>query len=627
MASFSRITGLVSGLDTDNLIKDLMKVEQVKVDRVKQQKQYAEWQQEGYREVSSLLVGFQAEYFDLLKPDTNLRSASTFNLFTGSASIGGVASSKVSVSPTVDTSVSSLSISEITQLAKQETWASSTRVKKIAGTVDVAANLATINASIAGGNNQFYLTVDGTKKAITLDGAYADQEALRADMASKINATFGINSTQVVLDGSNGLEVQINGRDAKIESLSPDLLTDLGFTSGAQNYFDINASLATVFGVTDTDIQVTINGVSGFGIKKEDSIRSVMNKINSSAAGVTMNYDSVTGTFKLLNNKSGYVNEITIGAADDSADFLNYFNIAEANKTRGQDAILTVNGTQMTSATNRVRVNGVDVDLKATLSVAEGPLEISISKNTETIKKTIKDFVAKYNEIIEKLSSKLTEKKEYDYRPLTDDEKEAMETEEIEAWEKIAKKGQLRSDPILQRIISEMRKTFVDQVEGMGISASSIGINMSSNYKDSGKVVLDEAKFEEAMQSRPNEVIEFFTKQSSIDYKTTASRSTRYKENGLINRLYDVVRDNIRTTIDDNGSRGHLVEKAGIEGLSSAVTSELSSKILGYNTSISKLLDALSDKEEDYYQQFARLETAMARFQSQSDFIAGNFGG
>lgn len=626
VSNMTRISGLASGLDTESIIKDLMKIEYSKVDKVKQQKQLVSWQQESYREVSTLLLGFQSSHFDLLKPEDNLRSATAFNTFVATATRAGVSTSKVSVSASAETATAAITIAKIEQLAKGEEWRTQGRIKSISGTEDIAARLADINTEIAAGNDQFYLTVDGVKKAITLSGGYGTAEDMRSDMQTQINAIFGANTSSVALV-SGSLEVNLTGREAKLESLDANLLGTLGIADGSQNFINTSQSLATVFGVTDDDIQLTINGVSNFNIKKTDSISVMMSKINSSSAGVRMSYDAVSGQFSMTNNKTGYVNEISIGTTDDSASFLANFGLNEAQKTRGQDALLNVNGAVMTSMTNEVRISGVTVTLNETLDELDGPINIAISNNTDKVVDRIKKFVEKYNEIIEKITSKLSEKREYDFDPLTDEQKEAMEEDEIKNWESRAKKGLLRSDSLLQRIVGDLRRTFVDSIEDMGITANQIGIEMSSNYKDGGKITLNESKLKEALANKGADVVNFFTKQSDTTYDDVDNRGTRYSENGLIYRIYDVLRDNIRTTIDSNGSRGALVEKAGIEGLSSAVTSELSKRILDYDARIGLLMDKLYAKEDTYYQQFTRLETAMARFNQQSSFIAGNFGG
>ena len=51
MSNSLRITGLATGIDTDTLVKQLMQVEQIKIDKVLQEKQLIQWQQELYRDI------------------------------------------------------------------------------------------------------------------------------------------------------------------------------------------------------------------------------------------------------------------------------------------------------------------------------------------------------------------------------------------------------------------------------------------------------------------------------------------------------------------------------------------------------------------------------------------------
>jgi flagellar hook-associated protein 2 len=76
-----RIGGLASGLDVDSIVKDLMEIEQLKVDRIKQQQQLIEWRKEDYREISGLLRTFQDEFFNIIKPETYMLSPNMYKTF------------------------------------------------------------------------------------------------------------------------------------------------------------------------------------------------------------------------------------------------------------------------------------------------------------------------------------------------------------------------------------------------------------------------------------------------------------------------------------------------------------------------------------------------------------------
>lgn len=65
-----RISGLISGMDTENMIKDMLKAETSKIDRQKQQKQVLEWRRDSYRETNLKLLSFRNSLADLKLPST-----------------------------------------------------------------------------------------------------------------------------------------------------------------------------------------------------------------------------------------------------------------------------------------------------------------------------------------------------------------------------------------------------------------------------------------------------------------------------------------------------------------------------------------------------------------------------
>lgn len=81
-----RIGGLASGLDVDSIIEQLMQVEQIKVDRLKQERQLIEWRKEAYREITNLLRAFQDEFFNVLKTDTYMLSSNRYRTFSVTSS-------------------------------------------------------------------------------------------------------------------------------------------------------------------------------------------------------------------------------------------------------------------------------------------------------------------------------------------------------------------------------------------------------------------------------------------------------------------------------------------------------------------------------------------------------------
>ncbi|KXG78775.1 Flagellar hook-associated protein 2 [Fervidicola ferrireducens] len=78
-----RIGGLASGIDIDQIISDLMKVERTKVDKLYQQKKILEWQKEDYRNINLKLKSLYDFVFNMKLQGTYLKYKTTGTLSSG----------------------------------------------------------------------------------------------------------------------------------------------------------------------------------------------------------------------------------------------------------------------------------------------------------------------------------------------------------------------------------------------------------------------------------------------------------------------------------------------------------------------------------------------------------------
>lgn len=108
-----RVGGLATGLDTRTLINDLMRAQRVRVDRLQQQREQVEWRRDAYREITTQLRNFTDEFFNSLRPATDMRSASNLRAMRGVSS--DVTS--VSVSVTSEALASQVIIAGVDSLA------------------------------------------------------------------------------------------------------------------------------------------------------------------------------------------------------------------------------------------------------------------------------------------------------------------------------------------------------------------------------------------------------------------------------------------------------------------------------------------------------------------------------
>lgn len=621
MSDALRITGLISGIDTDSTVKKLIEIEQIKVDKAEQEKQYLEWQKEDYREMANVLRGFQDEYFDVLKPATNMAGTGAFNLFAASAS----STSAVTLKTSSNSVIGNFSIDSVAQLATKDSYVSGSEVLgDITGT-DMGT-IADINTQLAT-NNQMTFTLDGVNKTITLNAAgYADHAALAADMTTKLQEVFTNVDIQVDSNGTDPYQLEFNvyqdgtttdetGHALVVNGTNEDLLGLVGLTEGQSNAVNASNSLAEVFGRSGTS-SLTING-NGFSFAEDATISEVMATINTSDAGVNIQFDPFSDKFTFESTTVGSDSAIEI---TDTSGLLADFKLQGGSEsyTAAANAEFVVNGISTTRSSNTFEINGTTVTLN---EIPTEAVTVDVTADTSDTKDLIVKFVDAYNEMISTINTKVGETRDYDYDPLTDDQKEAMTEDEIETWESYARLGTLRNDTLLSGITQSLREAMYESIDGLGISLYDIGIQTSSNYQDAGKLVIDEDKLDTALSERPNEVIELFTKESDTTYNSYTNRGTRNSENGLAQRINDIIKDNIRITRDDNGSKGYLIDKAGFE-TGTDTTSFMAKKIIEMDDTIDDLLDLLADKEETYYAEFAAMESAMSAYQSQSSWLA-----
>lgn len=620
MSDMLRVTGITSGIDTDSVISGLMKIEQMKIDKVEQDKILLGWEQDAYKEITNQLRDFQDTYFDYLNPDSNLRSSSLYNVYSAGISVNGTSSSAVSITTTSSATLMDKTIESIDQLASRDTWSSTS---KVAG--DLTGTLATTTNLLSAG--EFTLSVDGTEKTIALTGGYIDDAALETEIEAQLAGEFSFGINVTVAGGEISFDTGAEGGHILSVTGTDAVFTELGFTSGDSNILNSSASLADAFGIT-TDQTISINEES-FTFTSDMTVADMMTEINNSDANVTISYSQVSDTFSFISNDTGVVNNIDL--VDDTTElaggfFADALKLDGATRDIGVDAIFSIDGISTSRSSNTFLIDGLQITLNETYNDID-PIDIKISTdNVDDVVDTLVAFVDKFNTIIETINNKLGESKNYDYRPLSSEEKEVMTEDDIELWEDQAKSGLLRGDSILSRMSTSLRTMVYEMTDGVNISLSDIGISTSSNYLDSGKLVVDEMKLKTALIENPSEVMELFTKESDTEYSDGENRPTRYEENGFAYRIYDMLQDNIRTTRDDDGYKGLLIEKAGVEGDSSEFTNDMFDKITRIDLRIDDLLEAMMDKEEYYYRMFGNMETILTQLEAEGNAFLGQLG-
>jgi flagellar hook-associated protein 2 len=79
MSSLTRVTGLVSGMDTDTTVKKLMAAQSIPLDKLKQKMQTLQWQQASYRTINNKILEFKNLAFDMKLNSNYTAKKSTSN--------------------------------------------------------------------------------------------------------------------------------------------------------------------------------------------------------------------------------------------------------------------------------------------------------------------------------------------------------------------------------------------------------------------------------------------------------------------------------------------------------------------------------------------------------------------
>lgn len=500
------------------------------------------------------------------------------------------------------------------------------------------------------------LTFNGQEKEITLLTEDEAKTIKTADdfkklLQEKLDNAFGAGKIELEFkpkatssqEGSFTFKVKDSNDVLKISGGSAGIVGDnsvLGFKQGDGNRLNLDATLEDLGvqfteagnnGVIKDKRDLVINGVTIGSYGKDATLGDIIRDINSNKeAGVKASYSETSNKFVLTSKDTGAGSKVEIG---DSGLANELFGKADAH---GTDAVIhvTVNGEkkELTRPTNEIDIDGLKVTVSGkfgydekTGQLSNDPAEkvtFTSKPDTEKTFEAIKTMVEDYNKIVDSVYKEMTTKPNRDYKPLTDEQKKEMSKEQIEKWEEKAKEGLLFADTQLRSLHDALRFVFNPGGEA-GAKLRAMGIEPTGNYKDGGKIKLDESKLKEALNSNPEGVKEAFNALASDSADSSIMNSS--SKGGAITQLKGVADRFASTSITKPGI---LVARAGSPSspnsmLKNAIKTEMDSidKIL-------KNLDVKLKKEIDRYNsQFTQLETLISQMNAQSGQLAGLMGG
>ena len=582
MSSPIRFTGLFSGMDTQSMVNQLMRAENLRMDRLTRRRQIVEWRRDDLRGTMNRLEDFRMQNVARNQPNhaTNVLNPSFWNTTRTEVTSGGTASNGITVSGTNTARTGSLDIT----------------VLRTAQNHIVTGRDIDLSPLTAGGPPMRVWELMGLNMM--------DYSGLNNDGAFNVT----VNGTVVAL--TDDMTVQ-----AAMETISREANVNMRFDS-------LHGRI--IMESNDPNARITIT----------DHVPDPANLTSTNPANVLGFFEALGfGTTTYTPSGGGAtITNVLYGNAPDSQNIAPRQAIIEIRDGSGLVS-------QRTSDTNRfLDVEGLTIDLNVTVNTTVPSTDptyrpavefnVNVSRNVDDTMEAIREFINQYNEIVRYLNNlHSTPRPRFGgttgrfYEPLTSEQREAMSDREIERWEERARTGLHHRDSNLRVIQQQMRQwiqTPVRLADGSTISLHEIGITTGYGIGSERLIGMlhidDEDRLREALESRGGDVQALFTTLPSSPAATPAGRSAQLGESGLAIRLNNIIEN-------ATGLDGSIRRQVGREGSHDSNDNLLTRRLQDYDSRISDMQRFLIRRENHFFAMFARMEQAMAQSNAQMDSL------
>ena len=523
-----------------------------------------------------------------------------------------------------------------------------------------------LTVSYGGSSQEISLLTDAQKQSIEAahTGTSAGDNQSRLDavkdaIQQNLNNAFGTG--KIVVDSSTGSITfnSANGKDTvSVSSSDAQVRANLQISKNASNKVTTGSSImdnldklglsdyvGNKAGLDEALSKFKINGKEIKGITADSTVQDMLKKINDSDAGVKASYMEGSGRFVLIHSETGSGRSITLGDANNANDIEDKLFGATASGggqvNHGTDAEMVfdygngINET-VTSSSNTFNIDGVKITASGKFGVEldasgnavtkpDGSYKFDSSKEVSFTSKadvdkaaaTMKKFVEKFNDLVSSVNTHAKTRRSSGYDPLTEAQKNQMSEKSIENWEKKAKEGILYGESSIRNFSDSLQTVMTQMMSDLKVAGldyqdmEKMGLSMTTDSFDGGKLSFDETKFKKAMETEPEKVAKVMTGHNGSKglakiVETTVSRyATRYASR-------------------NGGSYGELIKEAGSNKVTLSNTSSvIYGKLKENSEAIEKFKTMLSNQQDRYIKQFSQLEKLISKMNTQSSYLSG----
>lgn len=634
-----RLSGLMSGMDTESVIQQLVEARSAKVTKAKNEQTKLEWKQEAWKGLNTKLKNLQSKLNDLrftggyAKKATKVSDSSIASVLTSGNAPKNVQSmevkqlaktafmtgEKVSMKEGVSGTVTAetrmeflmdFSDGKSKNIVVSKKDANGQDVQKVIELTkdttvsDVLTELKDfgLNASFDVGQGRFYINAKeiGEAGEFNFMASTTDEAGNRIDTNGSALRALGLEMRETKYMGG--------GKASRTDGGTVDFTTRM---DALMDFSDGKSKSLTLKSSDGREVTVEL--------KADTTVQDMITKLgNDLPLSYTLGFDIYEQKFQVSAGLTGGISDVSFEFSGD-AEVLQALGVSSMEKAQtsgatmvhGQDASITLNGVEYTSSNNVFDINGLTITALAKTDPGKS-VTLTTDQDTDGIYDMIKDFLKTYNEIINEMDKLYGAESAKDYEPLSDDEKANMSESEIEKYEQKIKDSLLRRDANLSSVGSAMKNVMLQgvKVNGQQMYLSNFGIETLSYFlasdgernsyhidgdPDDTNTAANEDKLKKWITDDPDTVTSFFSQLTMNLYTEMDKQSKAIEGYRSFGSFYD--------------------------------DKKMKSDYDGYKSKIKDLEKKLADYEDKWYSKFAKMETAMAKMQSSANAVTGLLGG
>lgn len=591
-----QLGGVISGMDTDDIIRQLLDIEAANKTKLEKKKETVQGTKDLFGELDTKLLAFKAESDKLLESSTfRKRTVASSNTDSATATVTDGAAIGV-FNITVDNKATQSRRQSSAVVSLSESVRSTSPVTASTNAVDLTKSFAAagFDSTLNTASTVSITTSAGVYNSAALSTYGSVQNFLDEINASAAGVRMWYDSAndRFNLEVKNNLVTTIDDLQDTVGNFFSEVNIATGNPAGGVNQAGLNTGaklkdLNTDVAIASGSGSFKINGASINYNTATDTLQNLIDRINSSqsSTGVVAFYDQSLDKLVLSRQTEG-PQQIDIDVTNDTQGVMgaNGLKISSAATTAGDQAVFFINGNMITSDSNTYTFNGVtinltgdgDADNTEDVGAGDASTTITVTQDTSSVSTAVKAWVDAYNEIVGFYETNAR----YDSSSKT--------------------AGKLFGDSLVNSVDAKMKRLLFQsqpQLVDTHELLAQLGIQLGDYDTDeANKLVVDDAKLTDAIASNPSAFEELFG---------------RSRTGGLIKNAgiaYDV--------------SDYIKELTKFNGLIDVKEQYFTDQITGIDDRIFNEEDRLATQEATLRRQFSTMEQALAKLNAEGASIS-----